>query len=75
MIMIIDMIITVIIIVMIIINMNIMNVPHYAKRPHMIILIHGTAAMSAPKPHYVTMTSSVPWSCWSGRVPPPPGTT
>ena len=46
MIMIIDMIITVIIIVMIIIDMNIMNVPHYAKQPHMIILIHGTAAMA-----------------------------
>ena len=40
MIMIIDMIIIVIIIIMIIIDTIIIDVPHYAKRPHMTILIH-----------------------------------
>ena len=44
MIMIIDIIITVIIIIMIIIDTIITNVPHYAKRPHMTILISIQAA-------------------------------
>ena len=44
MIMIIDMIITGIIIIMIIIDTIITNVPHYAKRPHMTILINIQAA-------------------------------
>ena len=48
MIMIIDMIIIVIIIIMIIIDTIIIDVPHYAKRPHMTILIHGQAATARP---------------------------